>query len=82
MLNSSTVRLMEYISTLSKKTVSIDDICVDLKCARRTLYYNIHKLNTILKDHGFQTIELGSGILRVPDGLEAGARTAILSSDP
>lgn len=82
MLNSSTVRLMEYISTLSKKTVSIDDICADLKCARRTLYYNIHKLNTILKDHGFQTIELGSGILRVPDGLEAGARTAILSSDP
>lgn len=82
MLNSSTVRLMEYISTLNKKTVSIDDICVDLKCARRTLYYNIHKLNEILKDHGFQTIELGSGVLRIPSGLEAGARKAILSADP
>lgn len=82
MLNSSTVRLMDYISTLDKKTVSIDDICVDLKCVRRTLYYNIHKLNGILKDHGFQVIELGNGVLRIPEGLEADARTAILSSDP
>ena len=49
MLNSSTIRLIEYLSVLNQQAVNVDDVCSDLSWDERTLYYNVHKLNETLR---------------------------------
>lgn len=82
MLNSSTIRLIEYLSVLNRQAVNVDDVCSDLSWGRRTLYYNVHKLNETLEDHGLGEVKLDNGMIRLAEDFEEGVRERIFTGNP